>query len=285
MSTDVVKSLSIENLLRMREAIKERLTSALVILKEAEEIAEAAKLGSVTKLFYGQGRYQNAPSIFEGVDACMPWIDAGGWEHLMSESGLWSGLDSIARSEWRKGIESSKCPELTLENVEATFEKVFADRQQIFERGVVAMFRGLSWDYKTNSPTRFGERLILTRLLDVWGYGKDRYITGLHHAAQNQIDDLARVMSLLDGKPEDDHRNSVGRKLSEAIREERSGKIGCQPGQWECELFSIRWFKNGNGHLTFKRLDVVEKMNAIVAKHYPGAIATPNTGTSGRRAK
>ncbi|WP_218661555.1 DUF4942 domain-containing protein, partial [Salmonella enterica] len=26
----------------------------------------------------------------------------------------------------------------------------------------------------------------------------------------------------------------------------------------------------GSGHITFKRLDLMEKMNDIVAKHYPG---------------
>ncbi|WP_205395345.1 DUF4942 domain-containing protein, partial [Salmonella enterica] len=26
----------------------------------------------------------------------------------------------------------------------------------------------------------------------------------------------------------------------------------------------------GSGHITFKRLDLVENMNDIVAKHYPG---------------
>jgi hypothetical protein len=28
-------------------------------------------------------------------------------------------------------------------------------------------------------------------------------------------------------------------------------------------------FQKGSGHITFKRLDLVEKMNDIVAKHFP----------------
>jgi hypothetical protein len=30
------------------------------------------------------------------------------------------------------------------------------------------------------------------------------------------------------------------------------------------------FFQKGSGHITFKRMDLVEKMNNIVAKHYPG---------------
>lgn len=42
---------------------------------------------------------------------------------------------------------------------------------------------------------------------------------------------------------------------------------------FEGDLFAIRYFQKGSGHITFKRLDLVEKMNYIVAKHYPGMLS------------
>ena len=44
--------------------------------------------------------------------------------------------------------------------------------------------------------------------------------------------------------------------------------------EFSCEL-DIRTFKNGNGHVTFTRPDLVERMNLIIAKHYPGALPAP----------
>ncbi|AZK53080.1 DUF4942 domain-containing protein [Salmonella enterica subsp. enterica serovar Typhimurium] len=41
---------------------------------------------------------------------------------------------------------------------------------------------------------------------------------------------------------------------------------------FEDDMFTIRYFQKGSGHITFKRLDPVEKMNDIVAKHYPGML-------------
>ena len=35
----------------------------------------------------------------------------------------------------------------------------------------------------------------------------------------------------------------------------------------------IRYYQKGSGHITFKRLDLVDKMNDIVAKHYPSALS------------
>ncbi|WP_117048223.1 DUF4942 domain-containing protein, partial [Klebsiella pneumoniae] len=37
--------------------------------------------------------------------------------------------------------------------------------------------------------------------------------------------------------------------------------------------FSIRYFQKGTAHITFKRYDLTEKMNDIVAKYYPGMLA------------
>lgn len=42
---------------------------------------------------------------------------------------------------------------------------------------------------------------------------------------------------------------------------------------YEDEFFSIRYFQKGTAHLTFKRLELIERMNDIIAKHYPGMLA------------
>jgi hypothetical protein len=47
------------------------------------------------------------------------------------------------------------------------------------------------------------------------------------------------------------------------------------PGQVENDYLAIRTFKNGNGHVMFKRPDLVDAMNRIIAKHYPGALPAP----------
>lgn len=49
-----------------------------------------------------------------------------------------------------------------------------------------------------------------------------------------------------------------------------------QQRQTEAEnaYLHLRWFKNGNGHLSFKRPDLIDKMNLILAKHFPNALAS-----------
>ena len=43
----------------------------------------------------------------------------------------------------------------------------------------------------------------------------------------------------------------------------------------ENDYFSIRLFKNQNGHVTFTRPDLVTRLNLIIAKHFPHALAAP----------
>lgn len=127
----------------------------------------------------------------------------------------------------------------------------------MFERGVIHCFKCLSWDYKTNQPFKFSKRIIVDRLIDSWSYPNS--------GSTNAIDDLIRVFHLLEGKPEPDHRAGFYHTLSTALKQ------GTQP--LETEYFSVRWYKKGTGHFTFKQLDLVEKLNEILAKHYPNALA------------
>jgi hypothetical protein len=37
----------------------------------------------------------------------------------------------------------------------------------------------------------------------------------------------------------------------------------------------LRLFRNGNGHLCFKRPELIDAMNAIIARHFPNALPAP----------
>lgn len=79
--------------------------------------------------------------------------------------------------------------------------------------------------------------------------------------------DLEQMLFLLDGKPIPDNRGDICTRLMEHIRDSPAKDV------YEDEFFSIRYFQKGTAHLAFKRLDLVEKMNDIIAKHYPGLLS------------
>jgi len=48
----------------------------------------------------------------------------------------------------------------------STFEQLPLNKGEVFERGVRNVFKGVSWNVKTNSPCKFGAKIIVTGLID-----------------------------------------------------------------------------------------------------------------------
>lgn len=267
-TSELIPSLSIENLVARRDAVVARIRDAHRLLTEvdasmSESVGEAHGWwhGYTLSLQFSSGSHAYFTDE-RGVERATRKVDAAAWSFLLDQSGLRSFLDATARAKWREAIDKEDVPELTVANVAATFELLFKERSAMFERGVVEVFRKLSWDFKTNNPVKFGRRLVLKYLVDT-SIGGDPWPS---HAGCDKLDDLVRVMSVLDGKPEPDHRHGSWRALKDAgwcVRQRDVALHG---------LFSVRGFKNGNAHLTFLREDLVDAMNRILAKHHPNAL-------------
>ncbi|EPX1398312.1 DUF4942 domain-containing protein [Cronobacter sakazakii] len=190
-------------------------------------------------------------------------IDRSIWRDLMRKSGMMALMDAQARDQWHKNLEEGDLPAINEANILSTFEQLHLNKMDVFERGIINVFKGLSWDYKTNSPCSFGKKIIVNNLVNYnrwgfslnWGWRRD------------QLADLEKMLFLLDGKPIPDNRGDVTIRLMEHIRDNPSKDA------YEDDFFSIRYFQKGTAHIIFKRHDLTEKMNDIVAKYYPGMLA------------
>lgn len=181
----------------------------------------------------------------------------------MNKSGMLSLMDAQARAEWHNSLEKEDIPAISESNILSTFEQLHKNKGEVFERGVINTFKSLSWDYKTNNPCRFGKKIIVEGVVkhDQWGFG-------LNWGWQrDRLTDLERMLLLLDGKPIPDNREDVTRLLGDHIHSKRSSTY------YEDDMFAIRYFQKGTAHITFKRQDLVHKLNDIVAKHYPNMLA------------
>ncbi len=125
------------------------------------------------------------------------------------------------------------------------------------------MFKGLSWDYKTNHPCYFGKKIIISNLVTYnrWGFGLN------WGWRRDQLADMERMLYMLDGKSIPDNRGDVTIRLMDHIRDNPHQQ------EYEDEFFSVRYFQKGTEHLTFKRPDLIDQMNDIIAKHYPRMLA------------
>lgn len=91
-----------------------------------------------------------------------------------------------------------------------------------------------------------------------WGWRRDQHV------------DLERILFLLDGKSIPDNRGDISYLLMEHTRDNPAKET------YEDDLFRIRYFKKGTAHVTFKRAELIERMNDIIMKHYPGMLSKPH---------
>ncbi|MDC6409543.1 DUF4942 domain-containing protein [Xylella fastidiosa subsp. multiplex] len=271
---ELIKSVSIENMINQRNGVVEKINNILDLTFEIKNMADHAHIG-FPKIMIERVNKSSIRNIdISGIDSkeniieeIINTIDKGAWQYLLQASELRSFMDSKARQEWDSQIREGylKVPEFNFDNIKATFTTLYEARGEMFERGVIECFKQLSWDYKTNQPCKFGKRIIISYLFNE--KSRNRFCSQYpKYENAHKVDDILRAFHIFDGKPELDHRNSFEQMVKKA--RELDGDVT----EIENEYVSIKWFNNGNGHINFKRPDLVDKMNAILAKYYPNAL-------------
>ncbi|MGE4716975.1 MULTISPECIES: DUF4942 domain-containing protein [Yersinia] len=264
--TDVICSTSIERIITVRNTALVQIEALIHQLEDISTITNSIG-GGIAKDWAMRQDFRCGSWLMEktetGMKAITRNLDRGIWQDLMKKSGMLSLMDAQARDQWYRNLEGDNIPAISEESIYSTFEQLHRDKGNVFERGVINVFKSLSWDYKSNHPCKFGKKIIVNHLVthNRWGFSLN------WGWRRDQLTDLERMLFLLDGKPIPDNRGDVTTRLMEHIRD--------HPGvqSYEDDFFSIRYFQKGTAHLIFKRLDLVEKMNDIIAKHYPGMLA------------
>lgn len=269
-AADLIPSIALDALLAQREAAVAHLRAIATAVKSYQEIGAAIWPIDEEGRSHVSYTYREPISLrshnrttrdLDDSDRWLPEaikaVDASLWDHLLSESGLWTFFDSKARDEWRKQIDERATPPLTPDNIRATFEQLYAQRGSFFERGIVELFRTLSWSYKTNAPVAFGRRIVMRCIVSRDGHPSS-------YSRSDKLDDLDRAFHVLDGKPEPDHRSSIQSRLWK--RDPRHAPV-------ETPYLRLQTFLNGNGHVEFLRPDLVEQLNLVLARNSPRDLA------------
>ena len=260
--TEIIQSVAVDRIIAERdEGVRlymeglQKLEAATAMLASA---AQTDRLFELQQAAADAVHWRNKPE--RNRAAICRVADVKIWDRLMSQSGMYTFMSAKQRDEWDRQLNGDTMPEITLNNVLATFEGLNAGKQQTFEQGVIDVFRGLSWDYKTNNPCRMGKKIIVSRVLDRW-----------RHSCRNGIDrlnDLERAFCILEKKNVPDYRNGAGTLLEGWLNASRYGETWCG------DYFTVKVFMNGNGHVVFTRPDLVNGINDLVARHYPAMLAS-----------
>lgn len=243
---------------RMREAIEARVLAGRL----ATEAAALAKEAHGPHSYYSEARGRDAHrAMFDDVDAEAAMeayrrhVDASTWSNLLVLTGMSHLMDRTAKEQFDKDL-AGDVPEVTPDNVRATFEGLAGDATLIFQRGLARAFSDLDRRFKSHDAFKLGTRVILRWVFNQWGawnYGS---------RAADTILDLERVFAVLDGDP-----TNYGSLVAQ-VRNDRGHGLDPRQSVTESTYFRVKGYMNGNAHLWFTRDDLVEKANRVLAEYY-----------------
>ena len=205
-------------------------------------------------------------------------IDADMWRALLVNSRLGVLLDAQERRAFEDGLKDP--PECTPENIESTMRRLVADGAMIFRRGLVEAFRRLSPEHRSNDGFSIGSRMVVRRVVEITKMTGGIWVRTNSHGEQD-VRDVERVLYVLDGQQPPDHLQGIAEALREAIRkiDQKGG------GEWiaQTPYLSLRFYRNGNGHLSILRDDLRVKANRLIAEHFGTTLgAGPNVASNRR---
>jgi|TARA_R110000787_G_scaffold286368_4_gene404405 predicted RNA methylase len=197
-------------------------------------------------------------------------IDRQCWTALMERLGFDDLLDEQARREFSDGLRENPTP-FTVENCTATFGHIWANRRDLYLRGIANVFMKLDRRFRSHDGFKIGSRLIINRALNAWG-SWDNY------ERKYTLRDVERVFYELDGEPLPTmtvKRPGSNTPLEEADEGQRidslitgNGQSRETPRVVHCRYFRVRIFGNGNLHIWFERKDLLEQVNKLLAEYY-----------------
>ncbi|HDQ3838763.1 TPA: DUF4942 domain-containing protein [Escherichia coli] len=265
--TDVIGSTSIRHILAVRQSTLLQIDT--LIRQLAEISAMTVSIGGKNALDWAMKQdFRCGFWLMEKPEIAMKAItrnlDRELWRDLMQRSGMLSLMDAQARETWYRSLEYDNVPEISEANILNTFKQLHQNKDEVFERGVINVFRGLNWNYKTNLPCKFGSKIIVNNLVrwDRWGF---HIVTGQQ---ADRVADLERMLHLFSGWPIPDNRENIIIRLDDHIQSAQ----GQECYEYEDEMFSIRYFKKGSAHITFRKPELIDRLNDIIAKYYPEII-------------
>ncbi len=245
--------------------ITRRDTITAIINRYEAAMAAASRLNAV---------YQESHAVFKAVDGygyfmrfdCNADYDAAAkrltectWMDIIRKTGIMDAVTTQRRDEITRSVEAGNMPPLTVDNaldICCQLYRKAPDMMTEFIKDCYDMFipNGNFSKLKTSRDGEIRNRGIIQYVFDVrFGFSLSYYGRGV-----KKLKTLENTFSLLDGKGVvSDGKENLESKIRSAISTDKK--------TLETDYFKLKWYKNENLHVEFKRMDLVAKINAIGA--------------------
>lgn len=227
MGKELKKKVTIPDLLRERNDALAAWEKAILATEEAKRL-------------FSRMQKNETPSR----DEARKEIDRHFWFRAAEEAGFLDLMDQAERAKFLDEIENPA--PFTADVVNATFERLFEKREEIFKRGLIGVFERLNTRYKSNSEFKLQKRTIFY------------YSPYTRYCVAN---DLERIVYMVSGRRAPEYADSLESHF-------RGATINQRTAEHETDLYRAKLHKNGQVHFWIKDQAVLDRVNKMLAEHY-----------------
>ena len=200
------------------------------------------------------------------VKKILKGIKSDAWRGILKKTNAVSFMTPKRYDKFQKDLDKpDNLPEINFETVRDFVENVINAAPDMLIEFIKETFNwlqpgGWTLNYKTNQKSKYElqEKVIKPGIFELrWGAES----SNLRYYYQNSISAMDNAFMLLDGKGT--AKPGAGSSALSAIETACQNKLN----ECETEYFKFKWFKNGNMHLMFKRMDLVAKMNQVAGEN------------------
>lgn len=180
------------------------------------------------------------------------------WKGIIDRIGIRNVMDSSKRKEIDNQLETGEgLPEVETEAIMKVIMSIVGNAESYMTASIKEAFeiiRRKSEGFKsTGQEWSVTDKAVLTYMIEK-SYGRNsRYHVCYGRSSEDALLSVESAFRMLDGKgPCKGHSSELAGSINSSLS-----------GDGETEYFRWKAFKNGNLHLWFKRMDLVEEMNAV----------------------
>ncbi|MGO9016716.1 MAG: DUF4942 domain-containing protein [Syntrophobacteraceae bacterium] len=255
-STDVIPRSSVIAMIAEVQAAQREVEQAFELLSSAKERLHGALGG------YHDHLWEERISDYNPVDeakSSVALIERNAWKSVVTRLQVRDIISVKKREELDNQLNKGTLPPLTEANVFAFMEQLFNDMGSLLDDSAREVFDWLrptnNWkQLKTNNKNVFG---LTSKVIVEWGMDSNwnRMPRRVSYYKEKYFKALDNVFHLLDGRGVAKHPEDMCTLIHEAA----------EKGMTQCSTpyFHLKWFKNLNLHIEFRRMDLVKELNKL----------------------
>ena len=176
------------------------------------------------------------------------------WRKIVDLLELPHLISSRKKEQLYQQIDDGDVPEITTENILHFCMDTYSNLPNYINETIEEVTKWLQptrWNtLKTNEKSKYE---IQRKVIKKWVFNTSYGIVYFNDHPRQMLTELDNIFHMLDGKGIAKYPDDLATVIQGAIKEKK----------WEVktEYFHIKWFKNGNAHITFLREDLLKEFN------------------------